>query len=125
MLCYTFNYTFESILEVFMSRSRPATNPVSYHKHTKQYYVTRSGKRIYLGSDKKEALKKHHRLGLGYGACQQTSVPSVVLTIKELANRFIAAQHANWRKALIEYIVPISCANREGNTVVLDNFLFN
>ncbi len=48
-----------------MSRSRPASNPVSYHKHTKQYYVTRGGKRIYLGTDKEEALKKYHRLGVG------------------------------------------------------------
>jgi len=33
-----------------MSRSRPASNPISYHKHTKQYYVTRGGRRIYLGA---------------------------------------------------------------------------
>jgi len=47
-----------------MSRSRPASNPISYHKHTKQFCVTRAGKRIYLGSDKEEALKEYHRMGL-------------------------------------------------------------
>jgi hypothetical protein len=46
-----------------MPRSRPTSNPISYHKHTKQYYVTRSGRRIYLGSDKEQALEKYHRLG--------------------------------------------------------------
>ena len=44
-----------------MPRSRPASNPISFHKHTKQYYVTRTGKRIYLGSDKEEALKKYQK----------------------------------------------------------------
>ena len=64
-----------------MSRSRPASNPVSFHKHTKQYYVTRGGKRIYLGSDKKEALKKYHRMGLGFEPIQQEPVPPVEITI--------------------------------------------
>jgi len=41
-----------------MPRSRPASNPVSYHKHTNQYYVTRGGRRVYLGSDEEEALKQ-------------------------------------------------------------------
>ena len=80
-----------------MSRSRPASNPISFHKHTKQYYVTRGGKRIYLGSDKEEALKKYHRLGLGIESFQQDLAPPIEITIKELANRFIAAQQANWR----------------------------
>lgn len=80
-----------------MSRSRPASNPISFHKHTKQYYVTRGGKRIYLGSVKEEAIKKYHRLGLGIEPLQQESVPPVEITIKELANRFITAQQANWR----------------------------
>ena len=80
-----------------MSRSRPASNPISFHKHTEQYYVTRGGKRIYLGSDKEEALKKYHRLGLGFELVQQSPAPPVEITIKELANRFIAAQQANWR----------------------------
>jgi len=47
-----------------MPRIRPASNPISYHKHTKQYYVTRGGKRLYLGSDKDEALRKYPRLGV-------------------------------------------------------------
>ncbi len=80
-----------------MSRSRPASSPISFHKHTKQYYVTRGGKRIYLGSVKEEAIKKYHRLGLGIEPLQQESVPPVEITIKELANRFITAQQANWR----------------------------
>ncbi len=80
-----------------MSRSRPASNPVSFHKHTKQYYVTRGGKRIYLVSDGEEALKKYHRMGLGFEPAQQELTPPVEITIKELANRFIAAQQANWR----------------------------
>jgi len=80
-----------------MSRSRPASNPISFHKHTKQYYVTRGGKRIYLGSDKEKALKKYHRMGLGLELVQQEVALPVEITIKELANRFIAAQRANWR----------------------------
>ena len=80
-----------------MSRSRPASNPISFHKHTKQYYVTRGGKRIYLGSDKEQALKKYHRLGLGLESVPKEATPPVEITIKELANRFIAAQQANWR----------------------------
>ena len=80
-----------------MSRSRPATNPISFHKHTKQYYVTRGGKRIYLGSDQEQALKKYHRLGLGLESVLQESAPPVETRIKELANRFIIAQQANWR----------------------------
>ena len=54
-----------------MSRSRPASNPISFHKHTKQYYVTRGGKRIYLGADRGEAIKKYHRMGLGLEPVQQ------------------------------------------------------
>jgi len=72
--------------------------PVSFHKHTKQYYVTRGGKRIYLGSDKEQALIKYHRLGLGLESVPKEATPPVEITIKELANRFIAAQQANWRK---------------------------
>ena len=80
-----------------MSRSRPASNPISFHKHTKQYYVTRGGKRIYLGADKEQALIKYHRLGLGLESIPQEPTPPVAITIKELANSFIAAQQANWR----------------------------
>jgi integrase len=98
MLCYTYDYTFRNILEVsIMSRSRPASNPISYHKHTKQYYVTRGGKRIYLGSDKDNALKRYHQLNLDYEPVQKELALPVSITIKDLANRFITAQQANWR----------------------------
>lgn len=80
-----------------MSRSRPASNPISYHKPTKQFYVTRGGKRIYLGSDREEALKKYYRLGLGMEAVQQQALPPMEITIKELANQFLIAQRANWK----------------------------
>jgi len=80
-----------------MSRSRPAMNPISFHRHTGQYYVTRGGKRIHLGSDKEQALKKYHRLGLGLESNPQESSLPVEMRIKELANRFINAQQANWR----------------------------
>jgi integrase len=80
-----------------MSRSRPASNPISYHKHTKQYYVTRAGRRIYLGSDKDEALKKYYRFGLGLDTVQQQTTSPIEMTIKELANRFLTAQQANWK----------------------------
>lgn len=80
-----------------MSRSRPASNPISYHKHTKQYYVTRRQKRIYLGTDKEEALKKYYRLELSLEAAFQEPTPPMDITIKELANRFLMTQQANWR----------------------------
>jgi integrase len=80
-----------------MPRSRPASNPISYHKWTKQFYVTRAGKRIYIGSDKEQALKRYHRLGLGFELIQQEPAAPIEITIKELANRFISAQQANWR----------------------------
>ncbi|MHC4533802.1 MAG: tyrosine-type recombinase/integrase [Planctomycetota bacterium] len=80
-----------------MSRSRPASNPISFHKQTKQYYVTRRRKRIYLGTDKDEALKKYYKLELNLESALQESSPPIVITIKELANRFISVQQANWR----------------------------
>jgi len=76
-----------------MSRSRPASNPLSYHKQTGQYYITRAGKRIYLGAVRDEALEKYHRMNLGL-AEPQKPVKQVPLTAKELANRFLAAQQA-------------------------------
>ena len=79
-----------------MSRSRPASNPLSYHKHTGQYYVTRSGKRVYLGYDRDEAIGKYHRMNLGL-AEPEKAVRQIPLATKELANRFLAAQQANWR----------------------------
>jgi len=78
-----------------MSRSRPASSPLSFHKPTGQYYVTRNRKRVYLGSDQDGALEKYHRLALGLGPIERPRSP-VMLTTKELANRFIAAQEANW-----------------------------
>ena len=81
-----------------MSRSRPASNPISYHKHTKQYYVTRGGKRLYLGSDRDQAIEKYHRLGLGLQFSPIEEITqNPLLTAKELANRFITSQRANWR----------------------------
>ncbi len=79
-----------------MSRSRPASNPLSYHKHTGQYYVTRDRKRVYLGSDHDEAIEKYHRLALGLIIPERPQTKSS-LSAKELANRFIATQQANWR----------------------------
>ena len=80
-----------------MPRSRPTSNPISYHKHTRQYYVTRGGQRIYLGADRDEALEKYHRMNLGLAAEPEKPVKQAPLTAKELANRFLAAQQANWR----------------------------
>ncbi len=48
-----------------MPRSRPASSPLSFHKHTGQYYVTRGGQRVYLGADLDAATDKYHRLALG------------------------------------------------------------
>ncbi len=50
-----------------MPRSRPASNPLSFHKPTGQYYVTRGGRRIYLGASEEGALEEYHRLSLGLG----------------------------------------------------------
>jgi integrase len=80
-----------------MSRTRPADNPVSYHKHTGQYYITRAGKRIYLGADKIEALQRYHRISLGQDMLPQEAKADPNISLKELANRFIAAQSANWK----------------------------
>ncbi len=79
-----------------MPRSRPASNPLSYHKHTGQYYVTRDAKRIYLGADQEQALDKYHRLALGI-AVQEKPQRIRGLTFRELANRFIMSQQANWQ----------------------------
>jgi len=54
-----------------MPRSRPVSNPISYHKHTKQYYMTKGGGRIYLSADKQQALQKYHQLGLGIEPAKQ------------------------------------------------------
>ncbi len=58
--------------------------------------MTRAGKRIYLGADRAEATAKYHRLALGLEASEPVR-PSTPILAKDLANRFIAAQRANWR----------------------------
>ena len=76
-----------------MPRSRPASSPLSFHKHTGQYYVTRGGKRIYLGADHNDALEKYHHLALGTAIPERSVSPvKSLLTAKELANRFLEAQ---------------------------------
>jgi hypothetical protein len=94
-----------------MPRSRPASNPLSFHKATGQHCVTRGGRRIYLGADRNAALARYHRLALGLEreaiALQDAGNPGLsrsiepcsecIITVKELAKRFIAAQQANWR----------------------------
>jgi integrase len=81
-----------------MPRSRPATDPLSFHKPTGQFYVTRGGRRVYLGADRGTALEKYHHLALGQAAIVTSQPPPVVsISAKELANRFLAAQQANWR----------------------------
>jgi len=70
-----------------MPRRRPTSNPISYHKWTKQFYVTRSGRRIYLGPDKEEALKRHHRLGLGVALIQQEATSPVEITIEKIRDK--------------------------------------
>ncbi|MBE0536770.1 MAG: tyrosine-type recombinase/integrase [Phycisphaerae bacterium] len=82
-----------------MARSRSSSNPVSYHRYTGQYYVTRAGRRVYLGTDKEEAIRRYHELGLGIlpatGSAAQPATS--LISLKDLANRFLTAQQANWR----------------------------
>lgn len=80
-----------------MPRSRPASDPLSFHRHTGQYYVTRAGKRVYLGADHDEALQEYHRLALGLTPEPAPQPVHVQISAKELANRFLEAQQANWR----------------------------
>jgi hypothetical protein len=95
MLYYTYDYTFESVLKVrIMSRSRPAPNLLSYHKHTGQYYVMKGGRRIYMGADRNEAVQRYHRLGLGLEPVKQEAATVARLTVKDLANRFLTARQA-------------------------------
>ncbi len=79
-----------------MPRSRPVSSPLSFHKPTGQYYVTRAGKRVYLGADPDEALDKYKELEFGV---PRSESPAVYLPIsaKELCSRFIRSQQANWR----------------------------
>jgi integrase len=81
-----------------MPRSRPASSPLSYHKHTGQYYITRSRRRIYLGADQDEALNKYYRLAIGQSTVESQDPGGMeFLSVKEMANRFLEAQQANWR----------------------------
>ena len=84
-----------------MSRSRPASDPLSYHKPTGQYYVTREKRKVYLACDRDEALLRYHRLALGMSPVVVNPEPfgpsGSQMTAKELANRFLAARQANWK----------------------------
>jgi len=80
-----------------MPRSRPTSNPLSYHKPTGQYYVTRGGRRVYLGADLAAALVWFHRLQLGMTCPVEKAVHFSPITLKELSNRFLTTQRANWR----------------------------
>ena len=81
-----------------MPRSRPSTDPISFHKPTGQYYVTRGGKRVYLGADQTAALERYHRTQLGLETASSAKQAVVgPIPLKELANRFVATQRANWR----------------------------
>ncbi|MCC7313787.1 MAG: tyrosine-type recombinase/integrase [Planctomycetes bacterium] len=81
-----------------MPRSRPASNPISFHKPTGQFYVTRAGRRIYLGADEKAALAAYYDLVRGESPKQAVS-KAAAISAKELANRFLASQRSNWRNA--------------------------
>jgi hypothetical protein len=80
-----------------MPRSRPASNLLSFHKPTGQFYVTRGGKRIYLGANRQEALDRYHRLALGQAIPEPVARPAPI-SAKELANRYIESQKADWRQ---------------------------
>lgn len=81
-----------------MPRTRRSTDPVSYHKPTGQFYITRGGRRIYLGTDHDEAIRQFHRIAVGEPVSAPGPRPvASPISAKELANRFLAAQEANWR----------------------------
>jgi hypothetical protein len=61
-----------------MSRSRPASGQLSFHKPTGQYYVTRNRKRVYLGADQDEPIDKYHRLALGLRTTPQLVTPRLL-----------------------------------------------
>jgi hypothetical protein len=74
---------------------------MSYHKSSGQCYVTRARKRIYLGANRDEALERYHHLALGMNSTPVFSEPDKIsgrlMMVKELANRFLASQQANWK----------------------------
>jgi hypothetical protein len=53
-----------------------------------------------MGADRKAATEQYHRLSLGLGEPVRPSSAPLV-SAKELANRFIATQQANWRKPAV------------------------
>jgi len=79
-----------------MSRTRPSSDPISFHKPTGQFYVTRGGSRVYLGADRDSAIERYHRMALGLAEVPK-QVSAGPLSAKKLANRFIVTQQANWR----------------------------
>ena len=79
-----------------MPRSRPAGDPVSFHGPSDQYYVTRGGRRLHLGSDRDIAMQKYHRLSAGLSE-EEKLVCHLPISANEPANRFLAVQQANWR----------------------------
>jgi len=79
-----------------MPRSRPSSDPISFHRPTGQFYVTRGGGRIYLGADRDTAIERYHRLALGLAEVPKQDATGPI-SAKELANRFVASQQANWR----------------------------
>ena len=82
-----------------MPRSRPASSPLSFHKPTGQFYVTRGCKRVYLGANQDEAIEKYHRFALGLQTVERQAAIAG-MSAKELANRFLDAQQANWRSPI-------------------------
>ena len=63
--------------------------------------MTRGGRRIYWGADREPAIRRHHEMGLGSEMRLPEPSPPVALTVKELANRFLTAQRANWRNPTV------------------------
>ncbi len=70
-----------------MPRSRPSTDPISFHKPTGQFYVTRGGTRVYLGTDHDAAIERYHRLALGLDDAPQ-QVATGPLTIGAILEEF-------------------------------------
>ena len=79
-----------------MGRSRPASDPISFHRPTVQYYVIREGKRVYLGADGEITLEEYHRPALRAPRLEPVG-RTVPISMKEPANGFLGAHQANWR----------------------------
>jgi len=61
-----------------MPRSRPSSDPISFHKPTGQFYVTRGGSRVYLGADRDAAIERYYRLALGLAEVPKLTFPPVL-----------------------------------------------